>query len=49
MRYNPQLMLDGFTLEDMEKEAIAYLRVHEPPEGYKADSPLIPALNVEVD
>lgn len=34
-RYNSQLMLDGFTLADMESEAIAYLRLHEPAEGYE--------------
>ena len=34
-RHNSQLMLDGFTLADMEREAIAYLRLHEPAEGYE--------------
>ena len=34
-RTNPQLMLDGFTLADMEAEAIAYLRLNEPAEGYE--------------
>ena len=34
-RYNPQLMLEGFTLADMEKEAIAYLQSNEPQEGYE--------------
>jgi phosphoadenosine phosphosulfate reductase len=28
-------MLDGFTLSDMEAEAIAYLRLNEPAEGYE--------------
>lgn len=34
-RHNSQLMLDGFTLADMEAEAIAYLRLHEPADGYE--------------
>lgn len=34
-RHNSQLMFDGFTLADMEAEAIAYLRMHEPAGGYE--------------
>ena len=35
MRYNGvQLCFDGFTLDDFEREAISFLREHEPPEGY---------------
>lgn len=33
-RRDMQLWLDGFTLDDMEQEAIAYLQEHEPQEGY---------------
>lgn len=33
-RCDTQLWLDGFTLDDMEQEAIAYLQEHEPEEGY---------------
>ncbi len=29
-----QLMLPGYTLEDMEEEALRWIRDHEPPEGY---------------
>lgn len=34
MRYNPQLQFEGFTLADLEREAIAYLRLNEPKDGY---------------
>lgn len=35
MRYNGvQLCFDGFMLDDFEREAISFLREHEPPEGY---------------
>ena len=29
-----QICFDGFTLDDFEREAISFLREHEPPEGY---------------
>lgn len=31
---NTQITLEGFTLEDLENEAIEFLQQHEPPEGY---------------
>ena len=34
-RKNAQMLLEGFTLADMEDEAIAYLQEHEPAEGYE--------------